>query len=267
MNAAYLKEVPLCEIFNEAHVLDGMTNRSKKAAIEDLVAHLGKLKLIQNKSEAVERVLERETLITTALGNGVAIPHARLMVGDKPVIALGRHTAGIDFEAPDAEPVHIILMVLWAPEQAGLFNRLFAGLVSKLVNNDFRQSIMDAKNAGGIAKLFSDVRIDMLSGRATKCEADMLTTLQILETKRRGGVKGLTKQIELARNELPGSMLTRFDRLMTRFGEALVDAPNGVCSGCHMSLSTSFASEMIRNQDTIYVCERCGKYLIHHFTC
>lgn len=263
MNARYAREMPLGEILDEGCILDGMTNRSKKAAIEELVNVLWKHKRIPNKSEALERVLEREELITTALGSGVAIPHARLEVGDKPVIAVGRHPAGIDFDAPDGGPVNIIALVLWAPEQAGLFNRLFAGLVGKLADAEFRSSLIKAPNAKEIARLLSDVRVDMQAGRAAKCEADMLIALQLLETKRRAGSRGLTRQIELARAELPGSMLSRFDRLLDRYGEALVEAPEGVCRGCNSKLSTSFASEMLRNPETIYVCERCGRYLIH----
>lgn len=264
MNAKYLKEVPLGEVFGPDQVIADMTNRTKKAAIEDLVDVLFKQGLIQNKTECLSRVMEREDLCSTALGEGVAIPHARLEVGEKPVIALGRHKTGIDFNAPDGKPVHLMVLVLWQPEQAGLFNRLFAGLVSKLADAHFRNRLMEEKDAEGIAKALADVRIDMLAGKATKVEADMLITLQLLETKRRANAKGLDRQIELARGELPGSMLSRFDRLMEVYGEALVEAPDGICHGCNMALSSGFAAEMLRNQENVYVCERCGRYLIHH---
>ena len=264
MNARFVKEVPLGEVLKAGQVIADMTNRSKKAAVEDLVGVLYKQKLITNKAEAVGRVMEREELCPTTLGGGVAIPHARLEVGDTPVIAVGRHPAGIDFGAPDGNPIHLIVLVIWQPEQAGLFNRLFAGLVSKLADEHFRNLLMEEKGAAGIAAALADVKIDMQTGRATKCEADMLIALQCLETKRRAKAKGLKGQISLARAELSGSMLSRFDRLMERFGEALVEAPDGVCHGCNVQLSSGFASEMLRNQDTVYVCERCGRFLIYN---
>lgn len=264
MNAKYLKEVPLCEVFGPEQVIADMTNRSKKAAIEDLVDTLYKQDLISNKTEAISRIMEREELCPTSLGDGVAIPHARLDVGDKPVIALGRHEGGVDFDSPDGKPVHLILLVLWQPEQSGLFNRLFAGLVSKLADSHFRNRLMEEADAKGLANALADVKIDMLAGRASKVEADMLITLQLLETKNSAGGNGIGRQIELARAELSGSMLGRFDRLMEVYGEALVEAPDGVCSGCNMALSSGFASEMLRNQDNVYLCERCGRFLIHH---
>jgi len=264
MDARFVKEIPLGDVLRAEQVIADMTNRSKRAAIEDLVNVLYKQKLITNKAEAVTRIMEREELCPTTLGGGIAIPHARLEVGDTPVIAVGRHPAGLDFGAPDGKPIHLIVLVIWQPEQAGLFNRLFAGLVSKLADWHFRNRLMEERDAKGIAAALADVKIDMQTGRATKCEADMLIALQCLETKRCAKAKGLGGQIELARAELSGSMLSRFDRLMEHFGEALVEAPDGICHGCNVQLSSGFASEMLRSQDTVYVCERCGRFLIHH---
>lgn len=264
MHARFVKEVPLGEVLQAEQVLSEMNNRTKKSMIEDLVDVLWKRKLIPNKKEAIERVMEREELVSTALGDGVAIPHARLDVGDTPAIAIGRHPAGIEFDAPDGKPVHLVVLVLWQPAQTGLFNRLFAGLVSKLADPAFRETLMKQKTAAEISDLLADVKIDMLAGRAGRCEADMLIMLQLLETKRRSGQGGLERQLELARAELSGSVLSRFDRLMDHYGQALVEAPDGICHGCNMQLSSGFASEMLRNQDTVYLCERCGRFLIHH---
>ncbi|HPW46177.1 MAG TPA: PTS sugar transporter subunit IIA [bacterium] len=262
MVSEYVKVVPLGELLDAGHVIEDMTNKSKKAAIEDIIDLLYRKDLIPQKAEALKRVLEREDLAVTALGDGIAIPHARLEVGPKPVIAIGRHKQGIDFGAPDRGDVHIIVLILWQPEQPGLFNRLFAGLVSKLADPDFRDHIMKAKDAKEIAALFADVKVDMLAGRATKWEADILVTLQLLEAKKSSGAKGLARKIELARDELSGSMLSRFDRLISHYGEALVEANDGICHGCNMQLSSGLAYEMKRNPNSVYVCERCGRFII-----
>ncbi|MBT3182084.1 MAG: PTS transporter subunit EIIA [Deltaproteobacteria bacterium] len=264
MNEAYFKEVPLGEILSNKHVIPEMKSESKEAAIEELVALICEKGLIKDKGEALKRIFAREELASTALGDGIAIPHARLDVGKNPVIAIGRHKAGIDFNAPDRGDAHLIFLVLWQPERPGLFNRLFAGLVSRLADPNFRESLMNAKDAKTIANAVADVKVDMLAGRAAKWEADILVTLQLMEAKKSAGARGLKKKIELARDELPGSMLSRFDRLITRYGEALVEAPEGICQGCNMQLSSGLASEMQRNSDAVYVCEKCGRFIIHH---
>jgi len=258
-----VKEMPLSEILNHKSILADMKCAEKKEVFEALIAVLGENGFVSNMDEALKRVMEREDLAVTALGDGVAIPHARIDVGSKPVIAVGRHKAGIDFGSPDRGPVHLIFLVIWQPEQPGLFNRLFGGLVCKLADPSFRDLLMNARGAKEIASALSDVRVDMLAGRATKWEADILVTLQLLEAKKKAGARGLIKKIQLARDELPGSMLSRFDKLAERYGEALVAAPKGICEGCNMQLSSGLASEMQRNPDSVFVCERCGRYIIH----
>lgn len=264
MSGQCLMELKLGEILTSDQVLTDMQSLTKHSAIEELVDVLWKKKLIKNKSEAISRVLEREDLASTALGEGVAIPHARLDVGSAPAIAIGRHLAGIDFGAGDERPVRIFVLVIWEPAQAGLFNRLFAGLVSKLADSYFRNRLMEECTAEDIVRALADVKIDMMAGRATKCDTDMLIALQLLEGKRRAKAAGVGRQIELARAELPGSMLSRFDRLMDHYGEALTEAPHGVCGGCNVQLSSSFAAAMLSNPDSVYICERCGRFLIHH---
>ena len=263
MNESFLKEIPLTEILDKSCIIANMKSTTKSEAIDELLAVLSKAELLPDKDEALKRIMEREELACTAMGDGIAIPHARLDVGDNPVIAVGRHKAGLDYDSSNRGNVNLIFLVLWKPERPGLFNRLFAGLVSKLINPDFRKSLVEAKNSTEIAKLLSNVKIDMLAGRAAKWEADILITLQLLETKKRAGVKGLEDKILLARDELPGSMLTRFDRLISRYGEALVEASHGVCEGCSIQLSSGLASEMQRTSDSVFICEKCGRFIIH----
>lgn len=266
MQTDFMRDIMFGELLEEDQILHDMTGSSKKDVIGELVGLLSKKKLIKNKSETLKRVLERENLVSTALGDSVAIPHARLEVGEKPIIAMGRHSFGIDFDSPDKKPVHLIILVLWAPERAGLFNRLFAGLVKKLADAKFRNDLMVSVDAKDLACKLSNVRINMQAGYPTKCETDMLVMLQQLETNRQNGIKGLEKQISLVREELPGSILSRFDRLIGRYGTALVEAPTGVCAGCNIQLSSKFASEMLKNSDSIYICEKCGRFLIHHIS-
>ena len=73
----------------------------------------------------------------------------------------------------------------------------------------------------------------------------------------------------IADDALGADELDRIDAVVTTahehgYATTLVDAPDGICRGCNMQLSSSFASEMLHNPETIYVCERCGRFLIHH---
>ena len=55
---------------------------------------------------------EREQLVATGIGHGVAIPHARLAEISEPIVAVGVSEAGIPFDAPDGHPAHVLFLLV-----------------------------------------------------------------------------------------------------------------------------------------------------------
>lgn len=73
-------------------------------------------------------VHERERLMGTATGGGVAIPHARIESLQRPVLAFGRSRNGVDWDAPDGQPVHFVFLVLTPERQEGLQLQILAAI-------------------------------------------------------------------------------------------------------------------------------------------
>ncbi len=63
-------------------------------------------------SEVEAAVWEREETLPTGIGNGIALPHARIDGISKPIVAVGISDAGIDFDAPDDKLAHAIFLIL-----------------------------------------------------------------------------------------------------------------------------------------------------------
>lgn len=258
-------KVNLGELLSKDQIIEDMDCKTVKQAVELLIDRLEELKLIDKKSTAVKRVMEREKLASTALGSGVAIPHARMEVGDKPVLAVGRHVGGLDFDAPDGEPVRLIFLLLWQPERPGLFNQLFANLVTKLNNPSFRNDLIVAKDESAIINMMSGVKIDWLPKVETSLDGSMLITLQNLEDKlqdKEENEQKVKRQIDIIRQDLDSSILWRYDRLKKLYGQAVVEMKDGVCTGCSMHLSSGMASEMLKNPNALFICEKCGRFLM-----
>lgn len=76
----------------------------------------------------VTDVHERERLMGTATGGGVAIPHARIESLQRPVLAFGRSHNGVDWNAPDGQPVHFVFLVLTPERQEGLQLQILAAI-------------------------------------------------------------------------------------------------------------------------------------------
>jgi len=85
--------------------------KEKIAAINELVAHMVKNKLVSDGNEFIKALAKRENLESTGIGDGIAIPHARTNAVEDLVLAFARSPKGIDFSSIDGKPSHIIFLI------------------------------------------------------------------------------------------------------------------------------------------------------------
>jgi mannitol/fructose-specific phosphotransferase system IIA component (Ntr-type) len=239
--------------------------KEKVRAIEELLDVLLKEKLIKNKKLILTRLIDREQLESTAIGDNVALPHARVDSGGQIAIAVGRSEKGIDFDSVDKKKVHLIILVIWNPSLPGLFNHLFAGLARFLRKPEYRQRLFDAKNRADLYKVLSEIELTMPQEDRIISQGSLLAKLQEIELRKKKASKDqlreLRKHAELIREELDEALLVRFDKLMERYGFAVAEVLDGACQSCNMRLSTRMSSA-IEGSNDVYVCENCGKFLV-----
>jgi len=84
---------------------------SKEEAIEELGEYLRKTNKVKDYKRFIREVKEREELVTTGIGNEIAIPHARTDTVDDFMLVFGRSLKGIDFEAFDNKPAKLIFLM------------------------------------------------------------------------------------------------------------------------------------------------------------
>lgn len=241
-----------------------LESSDKKDVLEEMIDHLCGLKLVENKKLVLTRLIDREKLASTGLGEGVAFPHARIEVNKNLVMAIGISKKGIDFDAVDSNPVYLVILILWHPSVPGLFNQLFRDLVKPLQCPAFKNKIINGKTAEEVHSLLSELRIDIsLKHKEFHC-GNLLLKLQELENKKKKAKKNqLTKikrQINLLREDIDSGILLRFDRLMEHYGFAVVKLKDGICQGCNIGLPVSI-KESIR-ENYVLICENCGKFMV-----
>jgi PTS system nitrogen regulatory IIA component len=101
------------------------------------------------------RLLEREEQVTTGIGHGVAIPHAEVEGLTDILCVLAQVPGGLDFEALDASPVHLVFMLLSPPRRTGAHIRLLAR-IARLVDDE--QFIVRIAQAADEDELFQLVQ-------------------------------------------------------------------------------------------------------------
>ncbi|MGQ9802042.1 MAG: PTS sugar transporter subunit IIA [Candidatus Saccharicenans sp.] len=260
-----LRETTFGEFLKPSQIIFELKSQDKLEAIEELLDSLVKQKLINNKDLTLTRIIDRENLESTALGHGIAVPHARVDTENQIAVAVGRSPQGIDFQAPDGKPVNLIILVIWNPTIPGLFNHLFAGLARFLIKPENRFRIINARDKNELYAVLSEIQFSFPREDKIINRASLLKKLQDIEIRMRRAPREkldeLQKHRNLIREDLDQSLLARFDLLMERYGYAVAEVVEGACRSCNMSVSTQMASAIEESND-IYVCENCGKYLI-----
>ncbi len=254
------------DFLKPSQVVYNLKAKDKIQALEELLDVLLKQKLITNKKPILTRIIDRERLESTAIGHGVALPHARVDTGQDIAIVVGRSKEGIDFDSLDHKKVHLIILIVWNPSIPGLFNHLFAGLARFLHKPGFRKRLFEAKNKTELYGVFSEIELTLpVQDDRIISRASLLWKLQELEMQIKKGPKAKQKELrrkaEIIRQELDGTLLDRFDKLMERYGFAVVEVEGGACMGCFINVATGMGSA-IEGSNDIYVCENCGKFLI-----
>ena len=106
---------------------------SKKQVLEEL-CKLAEIKLGINSRTLLEDLIKREKLGSTAVGNGIAIPHANIASIDRPFVFVSTLVNGLDFNSTDDLPVDIIFLLI-APDNKGSEHLQALALISRLLRN------------------------------------------------------------------------------------------------------------------------------------
>lgn len=120
---------------------------TKAGVLAELSRHLA-TRMAGVDPEVLRRVLEeRELLASTAIGDGIAIPHGKMDAVGRLVGALGRARAGIEFESIDGKPTHLVFMLVAPASSTGVHLKALARLSRLSRDADFRARLLEAPDA------------------------------------------------------------------------------------------------------------------------
>jgi len=125
----------------------------KDKILEELVELVSKSSLVKDSQQLLEDVKEREELVTTGVGYGVAFPHAKTKATKGIVIAFGRSDEGVDFDAVDHKPVYLFFLIA-APEDAiGAHLNVMARLSYIMKSEENRKKMQAVTSPGELLQM------------------------------------------------------------------------------------------------------------------
>lgn len=118
--------------------------REKNAALWQVASRLTGNPGVPDVEALFSEILVRETAGNTAMGHGVAMPHARTDLCRGIVIAAGRSVDGVDYEAPDGLPIRIIFLIGTPRQQITEYLRVVGALARLLARDSVRRQLLGA---------------------------------------------------------------------------------------------------------------------------
>lgn len=126
----------------------------KREVVSELVTLLERHGKIKNKEDIFNEVMERESVISTGMQNGLAIPHARTEGVEQVQIAIGFKREGIDFDSIDGLPVKIIILIVSSTKKNDPHIRVLAAISTYLHKKEFIEKLLDCKSQGDVWEFF-----------------------------------------------------------------------------------------------------------------
>lgn len=141
------KAMSVSDLLSEDVIVSDLDVDSRDDVFEELVSVLEDRGDVGDADTALGDIRDREDILSTGIGNGVAIPHAKTESVDSLVAAFGRVPDGVDFKSLDGKPAHLIFLLLSPQEEAGLHVRALARISRMLKNAEFREQMNEASDA------------------------------------------------------------------------------------------------------------------------
>lgn len=130
--------------------------KSKSDAIEMLIDLQVKGGNIADREEYKKGILAREEKGSTAVGEGIAIPHAKSEAVKAPSLAAMTVPDGVDYEALDDEPSNLLFMIA-APNDGDVHLEVLSRLMTILMDEDFREKLLNASDKDEFLKVIDDM--------------------------------------------------------------------------------------------------------------
>ncbi len=135
----------ITDLINEEAIQINGIAKNKEDAIKKMIDLMMKNKNIKNKEEYTKIVMQREKEGTTGIGEGIAIPHGKSDVVDKPGLSAMIIPDGVDFESLDGQPAKLIFLIAAPNTKDNIHLEVLSRLSTLLMDTEFRKNLLSSK--------------------------------------------------------------------------------------------------------------------------
>ena len=149
----------LAEVFRHQLIVLGLKERTKQSMIAELVQRLVDVGCVDAASTTslIQMIMDREDMGSTALGNGIAMPHCRTSLIERFVGVLAIDAKGVDFGALDRQPVHLVFLLLGPLEQREQHFDILGRISSLRQDKTIRTQLRGCRSTGDVLAILEEM--------------------------------------------------------------------------------------------------------------
>ncbi len=147
----------LCSLLSNDLIIPDLRSGTRNEVLKEISGYLKKMGRIASEDDLYRKLLQRELLGTTAIGDGVAIPHCKLDGVAIPVFLMAVSRTGARFDSLDGRPSHVFFLVVSSPDDPGLSLRIL-GAIAKLVRGSasLARRLLDAPDSAAMIEIIRE---------------------------------------------------------------------------------------------------------------
>lgn len=146
----------IVDFIREDLILPDLQSSQKMGVLTELAGHLASRYDNIDREELVKVLAERERLASTAIGEGIAIPHGKIDNVGKLVACVGRAREGVDFDSMDGRPTHIFFVLIAPENSTGVHLKALARISRLFKDSEFRTRLLSAPDANEMFRIIAE---------------------------------------------------------------------------------------------------------------
>jgi nitrogen PTS system EIIA component len=145
----------IVDLIRRDMVLPDLAADDKAGVIHELAGHLASRHSRLDADDLSRVLIDREELASTAIGEGVAVPHGKVRSVDGIVACLGRSRRGVDFGAMDGQPTHLFFVMVAPESSTGAHLKALARISRVFKDAGFRRRLLEAADGDAMYEIIA----------------------------------------------------------------------------------------------------------------
>jgi PTS system nitrogen regulatory IIA component len=146
----------ITDFLNAQSIIADLAGQDKSAVLDELAQKFPAAEATLNSKRVLDVLAEREKISTTAIGDGVAIPHGKLAGVDRVYAVFARSKRGVDFASLDGEPTHLFFALIAPADGAADHLKALARISRVLKEAAFRSRLLQAQSSEELFNIISN---------------------------------------------------------------------------------------------------------------